>query len=83
MSTVQIERAKSAAPCVLWDGRRTHDIDVSPPAVKTLYVQVNEAADLVGREPENWVVKVGADLVKSELARRAKASAPAEPGGGN
>jgi len=81
-NTVKIERAKSATPCVLWDGRRTHS--GNPPQPVPLVVTVEQAADLVGRDPNEWVIasKADADLVNAESKRRL-APAPAEPGGGN
>lgn len=82
--TVTIERAKSAPPCVLWDGRKTHAGD--PLAPVPLTVTVSQASDLTQRDPSEWVVpvKADADLVTAETKRRAApAPAPAESGGGN
>jgi hypothetical protein len=70
---VSIERAKTAQQ--LWDGRR-----VAPG--KPVNVTVEQAADLVGRDADEWKIaaKADSDAVAAELKKRAAAAAP---GGGN
>jgi len=67
---VQIVRADGAPVVKLWDGRRAEH-------KKPLKVWVNEAADLIQREPDEWVIPVPADrqLVNAELELRAKEAA--------
>jgi hypothetical protein len=69
---VKIERTAQA--CVLWDGR---------PAVvgKPLMVAVENAADLIDREPSAWKIadKSEAALVAAEISRRSAPSATASP----
>ena len=82
--TVSITRAKSAPPCELWDGRKTHD--ESRKNALPLTVTISEAADLLDRDPADWTVPVAADLalVKAESKRRADAAAKAATAdGGN
>jgi hypothetical protein len=71
---VSIVRADGAPVVKLWDGRRALP-------KKPLKVWVNEAADLIQREPDEWIVPIPSEreLVNAELERRAEAAAaPAE-----
>ena len=63
---VSIERAKGCVACRLWDGR------LAEPG-KPLAVTVAQAADLLTRDPSEWVVPVASDLtiVQTEVKRRA------------
>ena len=81
-TTVTIERAKTAPACVLWDGRKSHGDDGKAPV--PLVVTVEQAADVIGRDPNEWTLPVAGDvaLVNAEHKRRS-APAPASPGGGN
>ena len=83
-NVVSIQRAKSAPPCRLWDDRKTHSEGENPQPMP-LPVTVEQAADLMQRDPADWTIPAAADvtLVKAEIKRRDDAVKAAAPGGGN
>lgn len=73
MSTemVTVRRAKGFPSCRLWDQRLTHD-DTGAPV--PLPMPLANAADLLERDPAEWVVDApGKTVVDAEVAKRKKA----------
>lgn len=66
---VMIERAKTAPQCRLWDGRLAK-------AGTPVRVTVDQAADLMTREPDEWKVAAAAELalVNAEIKARENAA---------
>lgn len=77
---ISIQRAPGAPACRLWDERKSHEVQDGKLVPIPLAVTVSQAADLIVRDPSDWVVPIDSEAaaVAAEIEQRAEEQANAE-----